>query len=283
LVEGHEVRTAQELASLGADRYVITVRAVDAIRGQLIDLGVPADRISAYYPSYSETLVGDINQDINALNADLELGLPPAGIATMYLWPDKANAGTGAAGDFVRAQAIRLVADRINARRVPGAIGELGVYQGELAALLNRLFPDRILHLFDTFEGFAEQNLSAEKQANFSGAANGDFKNTSVDLVMNKMASPDLVKVHKGFFPDTAEGVEDEFSFVSLDVDLYEPTLAGLEWFYPRLNRGGAIFVHDYNNRRYLGVRKAVEEFLEGSGACALPLPDFAGSIVILK
>ena len=70
---------------------------------------------------------------------------------------------------------------------------------------------------------------------------------------------------------------------VSLDVDLYDPTLAGLRWFYPRLNAGGYIFVHDYNNVRYLGVKRAVDTFLKEERACCFPLPDFAGSVIIAR
>jgi O-methyltransferase len=250
----------------------------------LLDLGVPSDRISAFYPSYSDRLVAEVNADINSLNADLGLGLPRAGIATLYMWPEFSTADESpGADDFVRLQAIRLTAERIHARQIPGSIAELGVYRGDLAAFLNRLFPTRELHLFDTFEGFAEQDLAREQNASLSKAEIGDFQNTSVDLVLSKMTAPELVKVHQGFFPDTTVGVEGEFALVSLDVDLHDPTLAGLEWFYPRLSRGGAIFVHDYNNRRYLGVRKAVDEFIEKTSASALPLPDFAGSIVIMN
>jgi hypothetical protein len=275
---------AAQLVALEPNCIVITARAVDAIRAQLESLGAAADRIHAYYPSYSETLGQMVNADILALNDKLGLNLPIAGVATMYLWPEKPHEPhAGLREDFVRSHAFRLAAQRINERQVPGAIAELGVYQGEQAALLNRLFPGRRLRLFDTFEGFAEKDLKAEQTARFSGAVVGDFQDTSVDLVLSRMADPASVIIHKGFFPDSAEGVEDQFAFVSLDVDLYDPTAAGLEWFYPRLSKGGCIFVHDYNNRRYMGVRRAVEEFIAKSGACALPLPDFAGSIAILK
>jgi O-methyltransferase len=75
----------------------------------------------------------------------------------------------------------------------------------------------------------------------------------------------------------------DEYAFVSLDVDLYQPILAGLEYFYPRLSAGGYIFIHDYNNARFSGVRMAVEAFLAHTHAPALPLPDFAGSLILTK
>lgn len=284
VVEGYQVLHPVAFAALQVDRFVIAARAVDPIRAQLVELGVPADRISAYYPSYSGVLADKVNADIAVLNRDLGLAIPSAGIASMYVWPEQPGMEkSGPREDFVRRHAFRLAAERINANNVAGAVGELGVYQGEQAALLSRLFHDRPLHLFDTFQGFAEQDLGTEQSAGFSGAALGDFENTSVELVLGKIAQPERAHIHKGFFPDTTVGVEDRFAFVSLDVDLYEPTLAGLGWFYPRLSHGGCIFVHDYNNRRYLGVRNAVEAFLKESGACALPIPDFAGSIVVLK
>jgi O-methyltransferase len=33
--------------------------------------------------------------------------------------------------------------------------------------------------------------------------------------------------IRKGFFPETAEGIDDNFSFVSIDVDQYEPMYKG--------------------------------------------------------
>ena len=45
--------------------------------------------------------------------------------------------------------------------------------------------------------------------------------------------------LHPGYFPDTAEKVSNEkFALVNLDADLYQPTKAALEFFYPRLSPG---------------------------------------------
>jgi len=283
-VDGHRVVSAGDLAALDPDLIVIAARAVDAIRQQLRGLGVPAEQISAYYPSYSRELGERVNADIVRLNDQLGLGLPLAGVATMYLWPENDAAPTsGASEDFVRRHAMRLAAEWIISRKVSGSIAELGVYQGEQAALLNSLFPDRTIHLFDTFEGFSQTDISTEAKQGYSTAAMGDFTDTSIERVMARMPFPEKVEVHAGFFPGSLGNLEDRFAFVSLDVDLFEPTLAGLEYFYPRLSPGGFIFVHDYNNRRYAGVRHAVDSFLATTHAAALPLPDFAGSLVVLK
>lgn len=283
-VEGYPVMSAKELLENGPEMVVITARAVDAIRAQLIELGLSPEQICAYYPSYSSDLGARVNEDIARLKDALGIALPMAGVATMYLWPEQENAPSSGVGeDFVRRQAMRLAAEWIATRKIDGCIAELGVYQGEQAALLNALFPDRPIYLFDTFQGFSSQDISTEANQGYSGAALGDFQDTSVERVLARLPHREQAVVHAGFFPDSLDGLEQSFAFVSLDVDLFEPTLAGLEYFYPRLSPGGFIFIHDYNNRRYSGVRHAVDSFLKNGHVAALPLPDFAGSLVITK
>ena len=63
-----------------------------------------------------------------------------------------------------------------------------------------------------------------------------------------------------------------------------EPTLAGLDFFWPRLSPGGAILLHDYNSLQFDGVRKAVHAFEAEHGPLPLlPLSDLHGTAVILR
>ena len=49
----------------------------------------------------------------------------------------------------------------------------------------------------------------------------------------------DFVKIYKGWIPEKFNLVDNsKFSFVHIDVDLYEPTLKSLEFFFPRLEEG---------------------------------------------
>lgn len=184
--------------------------------------------------------------------------------------------------DYVRYATLGLCFEQLAARQVPGNVAELGVYQGDFAKRLNQLSPDRKLYLFDTFEGFADQDVRTEKASGFSTGAQS-FANTSVELVLRKMPHPQQCIVKKGFFPATAAGIEDTFCFVSLDADLYDPILEGLRFFYPRLSPGGYIFVHDFNNDEYRGARQAVVEFCRAEGIGFTPLPDSGGTAVISK
>ncbi len=184
--------------------------------------------------------------------------------------------------DFVRYTTLELCCTEIRRNNVEGNVAELGVYKGDFAKRINQLFPDKKLYLFDTFEGFDEKDVSTEKQSNFSSGEQ-DFSDTSVELVLRKMKYPNKCVVKKGFFPDSAVDVDDKFCFVSIDADLYEPILAGLKFFYPRLEPGGYIFVHDFNNDLYKGAKKAVLEFCAASNINYLPIPDSGGSAIILK
>ncbi len=67
--------------------------------------------------------------------------------------------------------------------------------------------------------------------------------------MLRKMQYKDNVIIIEGHFPDSLVQIKDLenllFAFVSIDVDLYLPTLSGLEFFCPRLSKGGFIFLHD--------------------------------------
>lgn len=185
----------------------------------------------------------------------------------------------------IRSATLFRLAERILQTQVPGAVAELGVYKGELAWKLNALFPDRPLYLFDTFEGFDARDIAAEASSGYSRAAEGDFSDTSAEAVLARLSHPEQAIIRKGFFPDTAAGLSDvRYAFVSLDADLYAPILAGLEYFYPRLNPGGVILLHDYNNTRFRGAGQAAAAYEAAHQRLPLvPLCDLHGTAVILR
>lgn len=184
--------------------------------------------------------------------------------------------------DYIRLATLELIATEINTGKVQGAVAELGVYKGKFARYINQYFPSRTLYLFDTFKGFDGADVTTEVQHDFS-SGNQDFSNTSVEEVLLRMPFRDQCIIKQGYFPASAAGLEEQFAFVSIDTDLYEPIYSGLNYFYPRLIKGGYIFVHDYNNDGYKGARKAVEKFCAEQGISKTPIPDSGGTVVIGK
>jgi O-methyltransferase len=182
-----------------------------------------------------------------------------------------------------RAAQLRLLADEINARGIEGAVAELGVFQGEFAALINACFPDRPLHLFDTFDGFDERDVAEDAHRAYSQARTGDYSQTSIARVLSVLPHPEKAVVHQGFFPESIPKNDLRFAFVSIDVDLFAPTYAGLSYFHPRLSRGGSILIHDYNSTQYRGVKEGVRRYCDEHSLFLTPICDLHGSAVLLK
>ena len=181
-----------------------------------------------------------------------------------------------------RLATLRLLAAELNADKVPGCTAELGVYQGEFAAEVNRLFPDRPMHLFDTFAGFDERDVKEEDER-FKYRPRMDFSDTSVEAVKACLPFPDRAVFHQGYFPETAPAEELEFVFVSLDPDLYLPTYNGLSYFYPRLAKGGAIMVHDCFSAQFPGVGEAAHKYCREHEIFLTPVCDLHGSAILRK
>lgn len=172
---------------------------------------------------------------------------------------------------------LRKCVSMLKERNVPGDMAEVGVYQGEFAKYLNRYFPEKKLYLFDTFEGFdVERDIIPDRHKD-------TCKDTSIELVLSKMVNPSNCIVRKGYFPDTATDISASFSLVSLDCDFYNPILAGLEFFYPKLVQGGYIFVHDFGNPLLEEVKKAVYDYCKKRDIAIVPVLDRGLSVIITK
>jgi O-methyltransferase len=185
-------------------------------------------------------------------------------------------------GDFFRASTLCMVAKEINESGLPGNAAEVGVYRGDFAFLINSFFPNRTLYLFDTFQGFGADEFEKDRKEGLTFRWQ-PFRTDSGQL-LRRMPHPEKVIVKQGHFPDTASDLQESFVFVSLDVDLYTPTIAGLEYFYPRLVEGGYIFVHDFNHPDYMGNRKAVLEFCARNiGLSYVPIGDWGGTAILKR
>jgi O-methyltransferase len=188
------------------------------------------------------------------------------------------------AHDNTRRDMLVLLLRTVLVENIPGRFAELGVYRGHTAKLIHHYAPERKLHLFDTFSGFTERSVVRENQSTGIRVEAKEFADTSLAGVESYIQQRnDNVEYHPGFFPESIppDLLNERFAFVHLDADLYEPTLEGLKFFYPRTARGGMLVVHDYNS--WFGARKAVDDFLKDKPEFPVPMPDKSGSALILK
>lgn len=153
--------------------------------------------------------------------------------------------------------------------KISGDMAEVGVYQGGSARIICEVKDNSKLHLFDTFEGLPK---ISDKDTHFGIKfwTDRQFSNTDIELVQKYLKNYSGVSFYKGRFPDTSGPVTNsKFSFVHLDVDLYESTIECLKFFYPRLVKGGIILTHDYHTN---GVHTAFTEFFQGKTIPIIPI-----------
>lgn len=94
------------------------------------------------------------------------------------------------------------------------------------------------------------------------------FDDTSLEQVRTALDERELgryVSLVPGFFKDTLSSLpEGPYFFMNLDCDLYEGHLECLEFFYPRMEKGGIIFFDDYNSYHYPMAKEAIDKFMKG-------------------
>ena len=170
---------------------------------------------------------------------------------------------------------------RLRRERVPGVVAELGVYKGASAAVLHQMDPQRPFHLFDTFTGFTAGDLMHET-GEAATYTTDNFADTSVESVRRKIKGNKNIFIHQGYFPASARDFNIKVALVNIDADLYLPTRAGLEFFYPLLSPGGVMIIHDYHYK-WPGIIRAVDEFLTIVPEQLIHLPDIDGTVMIIR
>ncbi len=163
---------------------------------------------------------------------------------------------------------LQILADKIEAtKHLGGDAAEVGVYKGGTAYLLANhkgLLQD--LFLFDTFNGMPPVK-------DIDRHLEGDFNDTSVEMVSQLLSQMTNVHIYKGIFPRQNSEYVDfrQFSFVHLDVDIYDSVTECLAFFTPRMVKGGVILLDDYLEPNCPGAKLATDEFCAVNGLTVTP------------
>lgn len=284
---GRPVVLPEQVDPADVELMVVASRHTASIREACLALGIPSERLlflknhhvtkdlNENYPLVEAILGREI---MSSLRYHCHLIREPMGC------PDGALEKKDEENDYVRVKTLELLCRRLES--VPGAAAELGVYRGAFARCINMLMPERKLYLFDSFEGFDGAEAAREQNAGTCGEGFLEaHKNTAVGQVLAWMPHRERIQVMPGFFPASLCGLEERFALVSLDVDFEDTTLEGLRYFWPRMNSGGFILLHDYNSHCLTGVSRAVARYEEelGTRLPAVPLCDVNGTLVLAK
>ena len=269
----------QQLPLRDCDLLIITARHADAIGNRCRELGIPEEKCLFLK---NNMVLTDRNTACTCAKDLLGEDLLEKLLPKHRIVPTPAQLAGSAlperdlSNDYVRLATLELLCRRLT--DVPGAAAELGVYRGFFARCINLLLPERKLYLFDSFEGFSEE-------ANASESFQAAHANTTIEKVLAIMPHRSMVTVKPGFFPESLNGLEETFCLVSLDVDFAQTTLEGLRYFWPRLQKGGYLLLHDWGSPSLPGVAQALNVYEEEIGVSipAIPLCDVGGTLVLCK
>jgi len=182
--------------------------------------------------------------------------------------PWEHDAALGALLPIVRPRTL-LSPDRLSfiyqlarlARGVEGDVAEVGVYRGGSAYLIASALrgTGKTVHLFDTFAGMPAVDAQRD---NAAFVQRGIFADTSEADVRAFLGAFGDVRTYAGLFPETAAPIAGRrFAMAYIDVDIYESTVACLEFFYPRMSGGGVMLFDDYKSPKCPGVAEAIDAF----------------------
>lgn len=150
---------------------------------------------------------------------------------------------------------------------------ECGVFAG-MSMFFTAEFCETNFIGIDSFEGVSEP-----------GEFDSDYfktKKLAMDIsfahrVLEKFNN---VKLIKGWIPEVFNFLEEnEYSYVHIDVDLYEPTKNSIEYFWKRLVPGGVLICDDFGSAKTIGAKKAMLDFFGKSKILELP----TGQAIVYK
>ncbi|MBX7043375.1 MAG: TylF/MycF family methyltransferase [Ignavibacteria bacterium] len=159
---------------------------------------------------------------------------------------------------------------------IPGAIVECGVFKGASFvrfAMFRNLFENpyaKKIIGFDSFGDFPETEFEADKKLRAHIVKEAGLQSISTEqleeVLKNKECSQnveliagDITKTIPGYVENNPQL---KISLLNLDTDIYEPSAAILEHFYPKIERGGILILDDYGV--FPGETKAVDEYFKG-------------------
>jgi O-methyltransferase len=110
----------------------------------------------------------------------------------------------------------------------------------------------------------------------------GEFSDTSLAAVQERLKDCGNVRFYQGLFPATSGPIAQiKFSLVHVDADIYDSVRACCEFFYSRLEKNAIMLFDDYGFPTCPGARKAVDEFFSDKPEVPFYLP--TGQCLIVR
>jgi hypothetical protein len=173
-----------------------------------------------------------------------------------------------------------------HAAKLEGDFVECGVNTGIFSLAVcqyldfNRL-TEKSFYLFDTFSGIpAEQMTAAERGLGRLEESRINYSEC-YDLARRNFAPYERAVLVRGKVPDTLASVAIErVCYLSIDMNIAEPEIAAMAFFWDKLSAGAPVIFDDYGWAAFRPQKEALDRFAAGKGVEILTLPTGQGLLL---
>ncbi|MBK9282905.1 MAG: class I SAM-dependent methyltransferase [Sphingobacteriaceae bacterium] len=169
-------------------------------------------------------------------------------------WPLYADSMIG----YKRLSNIQDCLEQVIANKIDGDLIETGVWRGGAVIFMKAILKsydvnDKIVWCADSFEGLPKPNAEKYKADENDKFYSFEELSVSENIVKQNFIKynllDDKVKFLKGWFKDTLPNAPfEKLCLLRLDGDMYESTMDGLKYLYPKLSIGGFVIVDDWGS-----------------------------------
>jgi hypothetical protein len=168
--------------------------------------------------------------------------------------------------------------------RLDGDFVECGVNTGMYAKAICEYVGfgslDRTFYLFDTFKGIPPEQMSDAERERVTRHDALHYEDC-YDLVRDNFAPYPNVTLVRGKVPDTLTEVQiDRVAYLSIDMNIAQPEVAALEFFWDRLVPGALVVLDDYGSFNCRVQYDAMNSLAERLDVSILTLPTGQGLII---
>ena len=158
--------------------------------------------------------------------------------------------------DYNKSISIEEAVEEVVEKPVGNPVGKMSISSGN---------SKKRLWIYDSFEGLPEKT-SADKSVLGVLFRGGELSVTKREVKERFLrAGLPIPVIKKGWFSELSDSDMPELiAFAFLDGDFYESIRDSLKLVVPKMSQEGIIIVHDYTNPALPGVKKAVNELLDG-------------------
>ncbi len=136
----------------------------------------------------------------------------------------------------------------------------------------NMKFKDCKMHLYDSWSSMQKNDLTSSELSNV-----GRYHNLSMEKTKNNLSefSSKLI-FHPGYIPQSFSDLTEspqEIIYLHIDLNATKPTIGALDFFYPKIVKGGIILFDDYGNTGYPDTKIQVDKFFQDKSGILMKSP----------